>query len=63
MVGIFTYEFKKAADGFAAAGCRLDTLCNYSVLIETAVNSGYITEADLETLRSWRTDPAGWGVK
>ena len=25
MAAIFTYEFKKAADGFTAAGCRLDT--------------------------------------
>ncbi len=63
MVGIFTYEFKKAADGFASAGCRLDTLCNYSVLIETAVRSGYVTEADLETLKEWRQDPSVWGVK
>ncbi len=30
MVAIFTYEFKKAADGFAAAECELHTLSNYS---------------------------------
>jgi len=63
MAAIFTYEFKKASEGFAAEACPLNTLCKYSVLIETAVKTGYITEADVETLRKWRTDPANWGVK
>ncbi len=61
MAAIFTYEFKKASDGFAAEKCTLNTLCNYSVLIETAVKTGYITEADVETLKKWRVDPANWG--
>ncbi len=42
MLAIFTYEFKKASDSFEAAGCILHTLSNYSVLIDTAVNSKYI---------------------
>jgi orotate phosphoribosyltransferase len=60
MVAIFTYEFNKASEGFAAEGCRLDTLCNYSVLIETALETGYITASDIETLKNWRRDPANW---
>ncbi len=63
MVAIFTYEFKKASDGFAAEKCKLDTLSNYSVLIDTAVKSGYIGEAEVETLKKWRVDPSVWGVK
>jgi orotate phosphoribosyltransferase len=63
MVAIFTYEFKKAADGFETAACKLNTLCNYSILIETAVKAGYVTEADMETLRMWRLDPSVWGLK
>jgi orotate phosphoribosyltransferase len=63
MAAIFTYEFRKASDGFAAEECTLNTLCNYSVLIETAVKTGYITEADVETLKKWRTDPENWGLK
>jgi orotate phosphoribosyltransferase len=62
MAAIFTYEFKKASDAFAAEKVALNTLCNYSVLIETALNTGYITGADLETLKLWRIDPAMWGV-
>jgi orotate phosphoribosyltransferase len=61
MVAIFTYEFSKAADGFKAAECRLNTLSNYSVLVETAVKTGYIGEAEVETLKKWRVDPSNWG--
>jgi orotate phosphoribosyltransferase len=62
MAAIFTYEFKKAADGFAAAECKLHTLSNYSTLISTAVETGYINKQDVETLKQWRMDPANWGV-
>jgi orotate phosphoribosyltransferase len=63
MVAIFTYEFNKASEAFASEKCILDTLCNYTVLIETAVRSGYISESDVETLKKWKTDPSSWGTK
>jgi len=62
MVAIFTYEFRKASDAFSTEGCDLQTLTNYSTLVETAVSSGYISQAEVETLKQWRLDPAGWGV-
>jgi orotate phosphoribosyltransferase len=62
MVAIFTYEFKKASDAFSSEECDLHTLTSYSTLIETAVDSGYIGPAEVETLKQWRLDPAGWGV-
>jgi orotate phosphoribosyltransferase len=61
MAAIFTYEFEKAVAGFASEDCRLDTLSNYSVLIEKAVETGYIGKEEVDTLKLWRTDPAGWG--
>jgi len=63
MIAIFTYEFKKASDGFAAINCELHTLSNYSSLLEAAVSSGYIGKTDVETLRQWRMDPSVWGIK
>jgi len=63
MAAIFTYEFSKAADGFAAAKCELQTLSNYSTLISIALETGYINEKDVETLRQWRIDPGNWGMK
>lgn len=61
MIAIFTYGFSKATGAFAAEECRLDTLSNYSVLVDLAATSGYITEGDVETLQEWRMAPAEWG--
>jgi orotate phosphoribosyltransferase len=61
MVAIFTYEFKKASEAFTSENCKLNTLSNYSVLVETAVETGYIGQTELETLKNWRVDPASWG--
>jgi orotate phosphoribosyltransferase len=63
MVAIFTYEFKKASDGFAAENCTLHTLSNYSVLVDTAVETGYIGQVEVETLKKWRVNPSVWGTK
>ena len=60
MVAIFTYEFKKATDAFVSNNCRLNTLSNYSVLVDTALKTGYIGQTEVETLKKWRVDPAGW---
>ncbi len=61
LAAIFTYEFKKSVDAFIAENCRLDTLTNYTILIQTALETGYITEDMMETLRNWRLDPENWG--
>lgn len=60
MTAIFTYGFQTAEDNFAKAGVTLDTLSNYNAMIELAVEDGYVSAGDLETLREWRTDPANW---
>ncbi|MBP5473836.1 MAG: orotate phosphoribosyltransferase [Bacteroidales bacterium] len=62
MVAIFTYQFQKSVDAFAEANCALDTLSNYSVLVDTAVKEDFIKEADMETLKKWRENPEVWGV-
>jgi orotate phosphoribosyltransferase len=60
MVAIFTYGFNKATEGFAVENCKLDTLSNYQVLIESALKSEYIGPSDIETLKKWRLDPSTW---
>ena len=40
---------------------HLNTLSNYSVLVETAVKTGYIGKEEVETLKKWRADPSVWG--
>jgi orotate phosphoribosyltransferase len=62
MAAIFTYGFKKATDGFEAEKCTLNTLGNYNTLVEIAVESGYISQTEVETLKKWRVDPSTWGI-
>jgi orotate phosphoribosyltransferase len=60
MVAIFTYNFQKAIDAFDAANVKLITLSNYNVLIEQALETGYITNEDVELLNQWRIAPDKW---
>jgi len=62
MLAIFTYGFEKAVSAFSSTGCRVDTLSNYNVLVERAVETGYVSEKELETLKEWRVDPASWNA-
>lgn len=61
MVAIFTYGFKIAEQNFENSNIELHTLSNYNVLIQTALETGYVKESDLETLEQWRNDPGTWG--
>ena len=60
MLAIFTYGFTLAEDNFKKAQCNLTTLSNYNDLIDLALESGYIDEDNLETLKTWRKDPGNW---
>lgn len=60
MVAIFTYGFPLAEENFRKEGIPLSTLGNYPELVRTAAGSGYIRQEDMETLKKWREDPAGW---
>jgi orotate phosphoribosyltransferase len=62
VLAIFTYQLGKAADAFKAANIPLQTLTNYSKLIDAAVELGHVKEQDLDLLRSWRENPAAFGV-
>ncbi|MBW4838284.1 MAG: orotate phosphoribosyltransferase [Paenibacillaceae bacterium] len=61
VLAIFSYQLDKAVQGFADAGIPLQTLSNYSALIDVAVKRGDIQPEDLELLQSWRKDPASFG--
>ncbi|MDZ7737638.1 MAG: orotate phosphoribosyltransferase [Bacteroidales bacterium] len=61
MLAIFTYGFKKAEDNFRDNDCSLSTLSDYNSLVEKAVETGYVTDGDMDTLGQWRQDPSNWG--
>ncbi|KFN09756.1 orotate phosphoribosyltransferase [Paenibacillus macerans] len=62
VLAIFSYQLDKAVSAFAEAGIPLQTLSNYSALIDVAVKRGDIKAEDLELLKSWRKDPASFGA-
>jgi orotate phosphoribosyltransferase len=62
MVSIFTYGFDTATKSFAEAKVNLQALTNYSVLLDQALRSDYITEKDVASLNEWRKDPSVWGA-
>lgn len=61
MISVFTYGFDVATQATERAGLNYISLCDYETLLEVAVENNYITPADLETLKEWRTAPAEWG--
>jgi len=61
MVAIFTYGFDEAVQNFKKAKCRVETLTDYSKLINVAVKKEYIDEKSLKSLKEWRANPATWG--
>lgn len=62
VLAIFSYELDRATEGFAAAGVPLQSLSNYTTLIDVALSQGKIAESDVALLQSWRKDPASFGV-
>ena len=60
MAAIFTYGFPLAIKRFKDAGVELLTLSNYNAMLEAALDTQYIREEDLDTLKEWRKDPANW---
>ena len=60
MVAIFTYGFEIADKNFEEAGVPLETLSSYEYLLEQSLDSNFINEKELETLKAWRENPAEW---
>ncbi len=60
MVASYTYGFQTAKDAFEAADVKLVTLTDYEHVVAQALETGYISEADVNLLHEWRKDPANW---
>ncbi|HCI58987.1 MAG: orotate phosphoribosyltransferase [Bacteroidetes bacterium] len=60
MVSIFNYGFDVARESFKNAQCPLYSLSNYDVMITKALQSKYINEGQMESLKDWREHPDSW---
>lgn len=61
MVAIFSYGFDIARENFENAGVALKTLTDYDTMVKQALNSGFISEKQVDLLRNWRENPSEWG--
>lgn len=62
VLAIFSYELDRAVNAFDEAKIPLQSLSNYGTLIDVALAQGKIAPTDVELLKSWRNDPAAFGV-
>jgi orotate phosphoribosyltransferase len=62
MVAVFTYGFEVADQNVMQAQVKVACLCDYSTLIQVAVEKGLIAKSDLITLENWRQSPESWSA-
>lgn len=62
MIAIFTYGFSVAETNFGQHQIELHTLSNYDHLLEVALKTNYINQAEADILKDWRRDPANWKI-
>lgn len=63
MASIFDYGFEKSASKFREMDCALYSLCDYSTLIDEALETSYVESGDLPVLKNWRVSPETWTGK
>lgn len=61
MVAIFSYGFPVADENFAESNVMLQTLSDYGTLLQVGLENNFIKSADVDSLKSWRENPAIWG--
>ncbi|CAI6069156.1 Orotate phosphoribosyltransferase [Paenibacillus sp. JJ-100] len=61
VLAIFSYQLDKGGKAFEEAGIPLQTLSNYTALMDVALAQGTIQESDFALLQSWREDPSSFG--
>ena len=57
---IFDYQFSAAAKALKRAKLPIVTLTNFGTMLDVAMDSGKITQADADTLQQWHNDPENW---
>lgn len=60
MVASYTYGFPVAKQAFDDAKVELITLTDYEHVVAEALETGYISDADVVVLNEWRKAPADW---
>lgn len=64
-LAIFSYGFDQSKEAFASLDpvCEYKTILDYSYVISTAIEEGYIKKEDESVLLEWSSSPFEWGEK
>jgi orotate phosphoribosyltransferase len=60
VLAINSYEMAKAASAFADLNVKLQTITNYSAILNVAMERGEFDQSQVDTLKDFGADPAGW---
>ena len=60
VIVIFDYQFSNAAKALKRAKLPTITLTNFETMLDVAMDSDTITQADADTLQQWHSDPENW---
>jgi orotate phosphoribosyltransferase len=60
VAAIFTYQLPKGFANFAEHNIQLETLTDYTTLIQVAQTKGTISTEQIEVLLEWKKDPQNW---
>ena len=60
VIVIFDYQFPIASKALKRSKLPIITLTDFETMLDVAMDSGRITNADAETLQQWHSDPENW---
>ena len=60
IISIFNYGFDKSNKNFSMVKVPVFNLTDYTILVDVAVEKGFVTSNDLEHLANWRNNPETW---
>jgi orotate phosphoribosyltransferase len=63
VVSIFTYGLDKGRETFAQEEIKSESLTDFANLVEVAIEKGYISKDDQESLLSWSKSPSEWSKR
>lgn len=63
VVSIFTYGLDKGKEAFAQEDIKSESLTDFTNLVEVAIEKGYISKNDQESLLSWSNAPSEWSKR
>jgi orotate phosphoribosyltransferase len=63
LLAIVSYGFEEAKDNFAKSQVNLNTLTDFSVILQEAVNMGKFGQEDYAIIADWFSEPHGWASR